>query len=88
MYPSRFARLTQQIVEQLANVLVRLEPVVDRRLEPGVDVSEVKLAVESEEDLVCAEGHQLSPKTERDTGLGESDGGRRESEGSGSGCEG
>ena len=42
----------QQVVEQLANVLVRLETVVNGGLETSVDVTEVELAVKSQEDLV------------------------------------
>lgn len=52
----RYPRLTEDIVEQVAVVLVRVEPVIDVDVgsKSGVQVSEVELAVEGEEDLVCS----------------------------------
>jgi hypothetical protein len=46
------ARLTQKVIEQLADVFVGLESVVNGGLEAGVDVPKVQLAIEGEEDLV------------------------------------
>jgi len=44
--------LTQQEVEELANVFVRLESVVNIGFQLGVNVSEVQLSVEGQEQLV------------------------------------
>lgn len=43
---------TEQIVEQLAAVLVGMEAVVDVRGETGVDMAVVEFTIEDEEDLV------------------------------------
>jgi hypothetical protein len=45
--------LTEQEVEELADVFVRLESVVNVGFQLGVDVSEVQLSVEGQEQLVC-----------------------------------
>jgi hypothetical protein len=44
---------TEEVVEKLAAVLVRVQAVVDVGLEPGVHVPVVQLAVQGEECLVC-----------------------------------
>lgn len=44
----------KEVVEKLANVFVGLESVVNGRLKPGVDVSEVKLSIKGQEYLVVA----------------------------------
>jgi hypothetical protein len=43
---------TEEVVEQLAAVLVRVEAVVDIELEARVDVPVVELAIQDQEDLV------------------------------------
>ena len=47
------ARRVEDEVEEGAVVFVRMESVVELRLEFGVDVTEVELSVDGEEDLVC-----------------------------------
>lgn len=44
----------EEVVEKLANVFIGLESVVNGRLEPGIDVSEIKLSVKSQEYLIVA----------------------------------
>ena len=63
-YEVRVGELTEQIVEQLAAVLVRVEAIVDVGLEARVDVAVVEFAVQDEEDGVCG-GCQTIFKTYR-----------------------
>jgi hypothetical protein len=46
-------RRTEEVVEELAAVLVRVEAVVDVELQARVDMTVVEFAVQNQEDLVC-----------------------------------
>lgn len=43
---------TQQVVEQLAAVFIRMEPIIDIGLKTGVNVSIIQFAVQNQENLV------------------------------------
>lgn len=45
-------KLTEEVVEQLAAVLVRMEPVVNIWLESRVDMTVVEFSVQDQEDLI------------------------------------
>ena len=44
--------LTEQVIEQLAAVLVGMEPIIEIWLQPGVDMPVVQLSIENQENRV------------------------------------
>jgi hypothetical protein len=50
-----FQARTKKVVEQLAAILIGMEPVVDVRLKPRVNMSVIEFTIQDEEDLIVVD---------------------------------